>query len=308
MSSYSVERSVLVGAPASAVFARVRDFRQWPEWSPWLRAEPEAKLTFADDGTSYAWEGDVVGSGSITRVEERTDEQLVMRLQFLKPFRSVATTTLAFASEGAQTRIAWRMEGAMPWFLFWMIPMMKGWIAMDYDNGLAMLKDLAETGVVPLKLTFRGVKPYPSATCLMIDAEGGPADSVGEAMRPVMEQLGPHLRAPATAPAGAPFTVYREFAPAKNHCAFTVGYPLASSPAEPPEGARIVERPAGRAYLLEMVGPYRHLGTAWSAAMAHQRAKKFKADAKVPPFEIYENDPETTAEHELLTRIHLPAK
>ena len=55
MPKISVVKSIVIGAPVERVYAVVRDFKQWQAWSPWLIAEPDAKVTCGDDGKSYAW-------------------------------------------------------------------------------------------------------------------------------------------------------------------------------------------------------------------------------------------------------------
>ena len=40
----------------------------------------------------------------------------------------------------------------------------------------------------------------------------------------------------------------------------------------------------------------------------HARAKAFALNKKIHPFEIYENDPASTEENELVTVAHFPAK
>lgn len=40
------------------------------------------------------------------------------------------------------------MDGKLPYFMFFMVKMMKNWIGMDYERGLAMLKEFIETGEV----------------------------------------------------------------------------------------------------------------------------------------------------------------
>ncbi len=63
MPKVSVRKSIVIKASLKTVYESVRDFKQWPIWSPWLITEPECKVTYGDEGRQYAWEGDVVGQG-----------------------------------------------------------------------------------------------------------------------------------------------------------------------------------------------------------------------------------------------------
>src|SRR5260370_305124 len=49
-SEMRVTRSATILAPPSVVFAKVNDFHNWEEWSPWAKLDPAAKNSF--DGPS----------------------------------------------------------------------------------------------------------------------------------------------------------------------------------------------------------------------------------------------------------------
>ena len=42
--NFRVKRSLEIAAPLDSVFAAIVDFKTWPEWSPWLMHEPDAKI------------------------------------------------------------------------------------------------------------------------------------------------------------------------------------------------------------------------------------------------------------------------
>jgi effector-binding domain-containing protein len=64
--------------------------------------------------------------------------------------------------------------------------------------------------------------------------------------------------------------------------------------------------PKMKAYSVVLTGSYKHLPTAWAAQMMHQRSKKFKSHKKIPPFEIYLNDPMNVPEAQLKTKVMFP--
>ncbi len=45
------------------IFFVLSDFKQWPQWSPWLIMEPDCRLDYATDGKSYSWVGKRIGAG-----------------------------------------------------------------------------------------------------------------------------------------------------------------------------------------------------------------------------------------------------
>jgi len=46
-SDFRVTRSATMAAPPARVFAAVNDFRQWEAWSPWVKLDPAATMTYA---------------------------------------------------------------------------------------------------------------------------------------------------------------------------------------------------------------------------------------------------------------------
>jgi len=59
--SYEVRRSLLMNVDRQTVFNKIRDFKSWAEWSPWLMHEPDTRLEFSEspdqEGGWYTWEG-----------------------------------------------------------------------------------------------------------------------------------------------------------------------------------------------------------------------------------------------------------
>ncbi len=66
--------------------------------------------------------------------------------------------------------------------------------------------------------------------------------------------------------------------------------------------------PSHRALQYNHIGPYRHLGNAWSAIMGCQRSDKLKPRKDISPYEFYVNDPQQVEEREIKTEIYLPLK
>ena len=149
--AYSISRSETAQAPPATVYAQVADFHRWRAWSPWERLDPNMQIAYAGadgaPGATYAWKGnDSVGEGRMTLLEVKPAERIGIRLEFLKPFTSVATTRFDFAPQGAATRITWTMEGRNDFAgkAFAMVMNMDKMVGGDFERGLAQLKSVAE--------------------------------------------------------------------------------------------------------------------------------------------------------------------
>ena len=130
MPKFNVRKSTVIAAEQSVVHACVRDFRQWPEWSPWLIQEPDCELKFADDGRSYGWDGKVIGAGEIGIISEDAPGSIQYRLVIERPWKSVASVEMKFNAQGDQTEVVWSMDSSVPFFIFFMKNMIAALVGM----------------------------------------------------------------------------------------------------------------------------------------------------------------------------------
>jgi hypothetical protein len=156
--TYRVERTQRIAAPAGVVYAQLDNFKSWGAWSPWDKRDPAMKKTFTGPshgaGAGYAWQGnDKVGQGQMTILDAKPPgaagepATLSYRLEFIKPFASVATTHFVVKPEGDKAALAsWSMEGrnnlmgkALGVFMN-----MDKMIGGDFEAGLANLKTLSQ--------------------------------------------------------------------------------------------------------------------------------------------------------------------
>ena len=154
-STYKVVRSTVVAAAPADVFPHVDDFHSWKAWSPWAKLDPAVKETFegppSGAGAIYRWTGDKnVGEGNMTILESKPGSRVRIRLEFIKPFPSVADTSFDFAPTGVNTTVTWTMSGESD-FLSRAFCLVKGGmdqaIGPDFERGLAQMKAVAESQI-----------------------------------------------------------------------------------------------------------------------------------------------------------------
>ena len=152
--SYRIERSVVVKASPPALFKKVVDFRNWPEWSPWAQIDPAMKVDYAGPesgvGSAYHWKGnDKVGEGRMTITGAKPDEQIDIRLQFIKPWEQESQTVFTFHPDGRRnTKVTWAMTGERDFVgkLFGLFMNMDAMVGPDFEKGLGAMKKTAEAG------------------------------------------------------------------------------------------------------------------------------------------------------------------
>lgn len=307
--SFSVSRSTIIDVTPETAFSLVRDFRRWPEWSPWLITDPDCKVVFDDDGRKYDWEGDIAGKGSIAIREEADSSAISYDLTFEKPFRSYADVQFSFAAaaDGTQTEVTWAMKSSLPFFLFWMKRAMVAYCGADFERGLLMLKDLLENGAVPSKLEFLGTGSFDGGNHVAVDRVGTISGLI-ESMETDFAKLEAWRAGAGVDLSATPFTIYHKWDLVKGTGSVSCCYPVAEVPAELPEGLTSGSRSGGAAYIIRHTGDYKHLANAWTAGFAHMRAKKFALNKAIHPFEHYENNPSEVASEACVTTLYFPAK
>ena len=306
MPAMHISRSIEIDVPVDVVYESISNFREWPRWSPWLIAEPGCEVTYAEDGTSYSWDGQYVGAGEMKIAEEKKNEALHCDLQFFKPWKSTAKVAFLLEPASESTRVSWKMDSSLPVFMFFMKDMMEGFVGMDYQRGLAMLKDLLETGDVPVKLEF-GEEVVGPFSLIGIRTECT-IDGISKAMGSDTERLCGWLKESGASPSDKMRSVYHKWSPAKNLVCYTVGFPFTELPTDLPEKFVTLEVPWVTAFTSQITGPYRHIGNAWSAGIVRSRNGAFKQSRKVHPFEVYGNSLEEVDENDLVTTVYFPMR
>lgn len=148
----AVARDIQIDAPADAIFPHVNSLAATQGWSPWLHKDPSVQLNFtgpeAGVGAHMTWASDHpgVGSGSQEIVASTENRTVQTELDFGDMGTASARFTLEPAGDG--TKVTWGFvtdTGFNP-MARWTGLMMDGWVGADYEDGLARLKALVETG------------------------------------------------------------------------------------------------------------------------------------------------------------------
>ncbi|MFN0037570.1 MAG: SRPBCC family protein [Saprospiraceae bacterium] len=155
---YHIERDIEIDAPREIVYDQVRFFKNAPNWSPWLYLDPNVKTsiegTDGEPGAVYKWSGNKdIGTGSQTlqSVKPNRLDLLVSLSEF-----SASPAYFTLAEEDKMTTVTWAMDMHVPFpwnALSMLTDMNNGFIAKDFENGLANLKKYCEA-LAPKK--YRG--------------------------------------------------------------------------------------------------------------------------------------------------------
>ena len=149
---FRVERSVVINAPPDKIFPLVADFHRWGQWSPYETRDPRMKRTYSGaesgKGAIYAWEGDKnVGTGRMEILDAPAPREVVIKLDFLKPFQAHNTAEFTMQPQGDGTRVTWAMQGPTPFIgkIMHVFMNMDRMVGTDFETGLANLRKTAES-------------------------------------------------------------------------------------------------------------------------------------------------------------------
>lgn len=307
--NFHLERSLTINAPVKKVLSLVNDFNQWHTWSPWTIAEPDCSVKIGGKvgqvGHKMHWDGQIIGSGNNTLVRV-SDTQLDYDLVFLTPWKSSSKTSFIFKKTKKGTKVIWTMDGQMPIFMFFMIPMMKGWISLDYDRGLRMLKAMAETGKVNAQTTNKGTVDLEEFSYIGLQRTAH-MDSVGELMQKDFDRLIDEVVIKRGKSAQHWVSLYPKIDMAKMEMTYIAAVSdenlsIADMGSEYVTG----QVATGKALEIYHSGSYDFIGNAWSMGMMYLRAKKMKQTGV--PFEHYWNSPKEVKPEQLKTSVYFPLK
>ena len=306
MPKFHIDQATVINKPIAEVHKHVSDFHTWSEWSPWLIADQDAKVTVKPNGKYYEWTGPVSGDGNMNMFAE-TDTRIDIDLTFLKPWKSKAKVWFLLKEVEGGTELRWLMDSSLPFFMFFLVSMFKALIAMDFDRGLRMLKEKMETGAIQSKLTFVGESTFKGGDYIGIKTTTSPKE-IGPAMEKDYTKLLEYVNGEYKSQiAGNPFSIYHKWDPAKGIVEYTAAVPVTGEVKLLP-GMFRSNYPASKVFTTHHKGFYEHIGNAWSAMYARKQNKIFKPNKKMDPIEEYLNSPKNTPAKDLETNIHFVIK
>ena len=161
-STFRVERTTVIAAPAGRIHPHINDFHQWTNWSPWEGIDPSLQRSYSGPpsgaGAKYAWKGNrKVGQGSM-EITNSTPSEVDLELHFLKPIKAQNQTVFALTPEGSSTKVTWSMTGKKTFLSKIMgvfFPMDK-LVGKDFERGLAQLKVVSERGGLSVDSCWTG--------------------------------------------------------------------------------------------------------------------------------------------------------
>ena len=157
-SKITVERSIVINAPAENIRAAFTDFKFFKEnWSPWSEKDPNMTSVYEGEtgkpGSKYSWVGNKdVGSGTMELLS--VDDTIMQKLVFTEPQSAEGSAWFYTKAEEGGVKATWGMSfnvgflGRAPMLFMNMEKMM----SPDFEKGLAKLKAVMEAMPATVKM------------------------------------------------------------------------------------------------------------------------------------------------------------
>ena len=297
-SSYKVERSTEINAPASVVFDQVNTLKNWENWSPWRDIDPTMVTTYnetaAGEGAKAMWTGNKSGNGEQTIIVSEPAKHLQMKLVFKEPDKMESDEHWMFEEKDGKTKVTWSMEGKLDWPIgrFFGLFMDK-MLGKDFEKGLTKLKEVGEKSAAVGKtssgekgeITEKEVK---AQMIVSIRETVSSTDKISAKLGEMYGKLMGYLKKNNAEPAGIPMAIWHEFAPEKKKIDMEAALPVSK------EFKAEGEIKFGKTYEGKVVSVI-HWGSYESSEATYKTIEQWMKDNKKspagPPWEVYITDP-----------------
>ncbi|MDP1623801.1 MAG: GyrI-like domain-containing protein [Bacteroidales bacterium] len=149
--TYKVERSTFIKSNPLIIYGLTSNFQQWHLWAPWTK-ETDSTVIFemtgeaAQVGTSWKWDGEVLGNGEMILSELIPGELVAYDLAFDQgKYKSIGK--IVIENQGDSVKVSWLDEGDLGYnpVSRYMGLFMGSMMGPDFEKGLAKLKIVAES-------------------------------------------------------------------------------------------------------------------------------------------------------------------
>jgi effector-binding domain-containing protein len=309
-----VERSIAVGRPAATVFTLLNSYRQFNQWSPWARLDPDAQFNWSGPesgvGARLSWMGDpaLVGAGWQEITESIPYRRIAMDLDF--GAQGQASSYFEIRGDQVGSLVIWGFDTDVTegtGFFSGLLGRYFGlffdrWIGKDYEQGLLAFKEFAETLPVEdfssLEVSLLEVQPLP-ALLVSASSDSSP-EAIAGALAQAYGEIMAFINANGIEVTGQPMAISRGLS--SGSYSFDAAIPVGEVRAEPVGRVRLGHSPGGRAALVVHRGSYATTNSSYARLAAWMAAHGFREGAV--SWEHYVSDPGETPEDEIITHLY----
>lgn len=272
---FSFSRSRVIDAPASVVFNKVNDLKNWSEFSPWMEKEPNIQLTYGDTttgvGAHYSWNGRVLGKGSLKTLAANENQFISQHIIFASSVKSGSDVQWDFEPFEGGTKVTWSMEGKQD-FMTKMRTVFSGTIeknnAPDLERGLFKLDSTVTADMKKYSITINGITNH-SGGYYLYSTTSSKIDNVTNTVSNMLPKISQYVQDNHIAMAGAPFIRYLSWDEPNNATIISACIPTTDRVITTNSNIQTGEIPNFTALKTTLKGNYSNLQEAWELTRKH---------------------------------------
>ncbi|MDH7911218.1 GyrI-like domain-containing protein [Winogradskyella sp. SYSU M77433] len=294
---YKFSRSRTIEAPVSLLYNKVNDFKEWPEFSPWIEQEKDAKLTYSEntsgEGASYSWNGEILGEGSMTTLDTEKNKAINQKIEFIKPFEAQSNINWYFEPTEKGTKVTWEMEGKQD-FMTKLYTTFAGSIESgtgpDFERGLFKLDSITNAEMKVYSINIDGVTQH-SGGYYLYNTTSCKFSEFETKMKEMMPKVGAYAMTNNITMAGSPFVLYHKWDEENNAVIFSCCIPTNSRVITEDSDILTGKLDSFNALKTTLKGNYDNLEEAWNKSMEYINTNNLVMLEAGPMLETYVTDP-----------------
>ncbi|AUS06922.1 SRPBCC family protein [Pseudotamlana carrageenivorans] len=312
---FSFSRSKIIKAPASLLYNKVNDYKNWPDFSPWIEKEPHATLTYEDKtagvDAGYSWSGEILGEGKMKTISVDKNKAISQKITFVKPFKSQSDINWSFEDTDEGTKVTWAMQGKQD-FMTKMHTTFAGSIeentSPDFERGLFKLDSIVTADMQKYSVTVNGITEH-GGGFYIYNTTSCKISEISNKMQDMMPKVSAFAKQHHIKMAGAPFVQYLKWDVANNAAIFSCCIPTTERVITTEDHILTGHMESFKAVKTTLKGSYDNLKEAWDTAMKYIPENGFEFTENGPMLEAYLTDPSNTENPaEWITEIYIAVK
>ncbi len=316
--SFNIAETKIIQAHPEVVFNQIKDFKNWETWGPWSDYDENIKIIYAEKtegiGSSYSWESDILGNGSIETVKVIPNQLIDQKIKFQsKGGESESDFYWRFEETDTtgQTKVIWGMKGEFT-LMEKVIRAFKKedkttGLAGMFQKGLEKLEEIVQSELAKYSIRVDGVSEYQGGY-YMYHTIATKQSEIANKMSGMFGDVVKFMTENNIQSSGMPFTIYNEIDMINGTVIFSTCIPVNARVIVATESSILCGYMANiTAIKTTLKGNYTNIPEAYVKANGYLNKHQLIIDSSKNMFEIYANDPEETPNPaNWTTEIYIP--
>ncbi len=312
--SFEVSRTKTINAPAVVIYEHVNDLKNWEAWSSWAEADPDMKITLAEQtkgvNGSYSWK-DKDGIGTMKIIETTPNESIKQIMQFAE-FPTSDVSWNFKPNENGSTDVTWNIAGKDLPFGFKMFSIFMGGmekqIGPHYERSLEKLDSIVVNSMKKYTVEVDGITEY-GGGFYMYKTTSASSSNISQVMGKQYGEIMGYMASNSIKQSGMPFTIYHDMNNTEGTVIMSQAIPIQNKVTVTDANNVLCGHiPKTRVLKTTLKGNYTNLPKAWELTMKHIAENNLE-QSDLNPFEIYQTDPGNVPNPaNWITEIYIPIK